>query len=80
MFRPSFGDLHADFACRSSGAKVEKGQQETGHRSDSPAAKHTRDLQAFLRFVERNFASVETSEFHRCPEVGTAIEMDDGAT
>ena len=34
----------------------------------------------FLRFVERNFASVETSEFHRCPEVGTAIEMDDGAT
>lgn len=34
------------------GAKVEKGQQETGHRSDSPAAKHTRELQAFLRFVE----------------------------
>ena len=84
MFRPFFEDCHirqyTDFARRSSGARVEKGQQETGHRSDCPAAKHIRELQVFLRFVERNFASVKTSQFHLCPEVGTAIEIDDGAT
>ena len=63
----------APFVPSPSGAKVEQGTRGTGH---CLAAKHTKELQIFLRLVERNFACSSGPIFpSRVPSVTKAAQQ-----